>query len=255
MSTKERATVYKIIDEYAAYLKMSAIRQHFPDAVREAELKDASYEEFLRILLQKEWDKRQQSGKESRIRIAEFPYKKYLEDIVVADLPEDAQKKFKTLSSLDFIKDCQNIILAGNPGTGKTHLAIGLGIKACLQGYRVLFTTVPLLVNQLKESRSQKMLRAFGNKFAKYDLVIADELGYISFDKEGSELLFTHLSLRCGRKSTIITTNLSFERWSEIFHDPVVTAAMVDRLTHKSHLVNMNGNSFRLKETKAWMQT
>lgn len=255
MSTKERRTVYKTIEEYAAYLRISAIKQNFAEVIKNAELKDLSYEEFLLILLQKEWDKRQQSGQESRIRIAEFPYKKYLEDISVDDLPEDARKKFKTLTSLEFIQDRQNIILAGNPGTGKTHLAIGLGIKACIEGYRVLFTTVPLLVNQLKESRSQKILRAFGNKFAKYDLVIADELGYISFDKEGSELLFTHLSLRSGRKSTIITTNLSFERWSEIFHDPVMTAAMVDRLTHKSYLINMNGNSFRLKETKAWMQT
>jgi DNA replication protein DnaC len=254
MTGRERKTVYRTIEEYAVYLKMAAIRHHFAEVIQEAELKSLSYEEFLLTLLQKEYDKRQQSGKESRIRIAEFPYKKYLEDLVVEDLPEDARQKFKTLSSLDFVKDGQNVILAGNPGTGKTHLAIGLGIKACLEGYRVLFTTVPLLVNQLKESRSQKMLRAFGNKFAKYDLVIADELGYISFDKEGSELLFTHLSLRCGRKSTIITTNLSFDRWSEIFHDPVVTAAMVDRLTHKSYLVNMNGNSFRLKETKAWMQ-
>lgn len=254
MTSRERKTIYRTIEEYAVYLKMAAIRRHFTEVIAEAELKSLSYEDFLLTLLQKEYDKRQQSGKESRIRIAEFPYKKYLEDLVIEDLPEDARGKFKTLSSLDFIKDGQNVILAGNPGTGKTHLAIGLGIKACLQGYRVLFTTVPLLVNQLKESRSQKMLRAFGNKFAKYDLVIADELGYISFDKEGSELLFTHLSLRCGRKSTIITTNLSFERWSEIFHDPVVTAAMVDRLTHKSYLVNMNGNSFRLKETKAWLQ-
>lgn len=254
MTARERKNTYRIIEEYAIYLKMPAIRRHFAEVITEAELKSLTYEEFLLTMLQKEYDKRQQSGKESRIRIAEFPYKKYLEDLIIEDLPEDARGKFKTLSSLDFIKDGQNIIFAGNPGTGKTHLAIGLGIKACLQGYRVLFTTVPLLVNQLKESRSQKMLRAFGNKFAKYDLVIADELGYISFDKEGSELLFTHLSLRCGRKSTIITTNLSFERWSEIFHDPVVTAAMVDRLTHKSYLVNMNGNSFRLKETKAWLQ-
>jgi DNA replication protein DnaC len=254
MTGRERKTVYRTIEEYTVYLKMAAIRHHFAEVIQEAELKSLSYEEFLLTLLQKEYDKRQQSGKESRIRIAEFPYKKYLEDLVVEDLPEDARQKFKTLNSLDFVKDGQNVILAGNPGTGKTHLAIGLGIKACLEGYRVLFTTVPLLVNQLKESRSQKMLRAFGNKFAKYDLVIADELGYISFDKEGSELLFTHLSLRCGRKSTIITTNLSFDRWSEIFHDPVVTAAMVDRLTHKSYLVNMNGNSFRLKETKAWLQ-
>ncbi|WP_031517634.1 ATP-binding protein, partial [Desulfofalx alkaliphila] len=88
----------------------------------------------------------------------------------------------------------------------------------------------------------------------KYDLVVADELGYISFDKEGSELLFTHLSLRAGRKSVIITTNLSFDRWDEIFQDPVMTAAMIDRLTHKAYIVNMNGNSFRLKETKQWIE-
>ena len=90
-------------------------------------------------------------------------------------------------------------------------------------------------------------------EFWKYDLIIADELGYISFDKEASELLFTYLSLRAGRKSTIITTNLSFERWDEIFKDPVMTAAMIDRLTHKSYIVNMNGNSYRLKETKRWL--
>jgi len=136
---------------------------------------------------------------------------------------------------------------------GKTHLAIGLGIKACLSGYKVLFVTVPLLINQLKESRSQQILTRMEGKFEKYDLVIADELGYISFDKEGSELLFTHLSLRAGRKSTIITTNLSFDRWEEIFSDAVMTAAMIDRLTHKSYLLNMNGNSYRLKETKEWL--
>jgi DNA replication protein DnaC len=91
-------------------------------------------------------------------------------------------------------------------------------------------------------------------RFEKYDLVIADELGYISFDRQGSELLFTNLSLRAGRKSTIITTNLSFDRWEEIFSDPVMTAAMIDRLTHKSYIVNMNGASYRVKETKEWLE-
>ena len=132
-------------------------------------------------------------------------------------------------------------------------LAVGLGIKACMAGYKVLFATVPLLINQLKESRSERTLIRLESIFEKYDLVIADELGYISFDKEGSELLFTHLSLRAGRKSTIITTNLSFERWDEIFSDSVMTAAMIDRLTHKSYILNMNGNSYRLKETKEWL--
>ena len=137
---------------------------------------------------------------------------------------------------------------------GKSHIATGLGIKACLAGYKVMFATVPLLINRLKESRLGKTLQIFESRFEKYDLVIADELGYISFDKEGSELLFTYLSLRAGRKSTIITTNLSFERWDEIFSDSVMTAAMIDRLTHKSYMINMNGSSYRLKGTKKWLK-
>jgi DNA replication protein DnaC len=105
----------------------------------------------------------------------------------------------------------------------------------------------------LKELKSNKSLRGYQNKLSKYDLVILDEFGYISADKEGAELLFTHISLRTGQKSTIITTNLSFDRWGEIFGDPVMTAAMTDRLTHKSYVVNMNGNSYRMKETKDWL--
>ncbi len=245
--------IHQDIENFAAYLKMPVLKSGYREAIQEANAKEVSYDQFLWELLQRECDRRQENAKQNRVRRAAFPYKKYLEDIIANDLPEDANKKFKTLSSLDFISTGQNVIMAGNAGTGKTHLAIGLGIKACLAGYKVFYATVPSLINQLKESRSERTLRAFENKFEKYDLVIADELGYISFDKEGSELLFTNLSLRAGRKSTIITTNLSFERWDEIFLDPVLTAAMVDRLTHKAYIVNMNGNSFRLKETTEWV--
>ena len=252
MITKQELKGY--IGDYCKELRLPAMRRNFEEDVREANLKNYTYEEFLYYLLQRERDLRRENGKKNRIRLANFPMKKHLEDLVVMELSEDARRKLKTLSSLEFIKTGQNVILAGNAGTGKTHIAIGLGIKACMEGYKVLFTTVPLLVNQLKESRSARVLRAFENKFEKYDLVIADELGYISFDREGSELLFTHLSLRAGRKSTIVTTNLSFERWEEIFKDPVMTAAMIDRLTHKSYIVNMNGNSYRLKETKRWLE-
>lgn len=242
------------IQRFSKDLKLPTIRQHFEDQIKEAAQKDASYEEFLGLLLQKEWDARQETAQYNRIRRAEFPYKKYLEDLSILDLPEDAQKKYKILRTLDFIKEGRNVILAGNPGTGKTHMGIGLGMKACLEGYKVWFTTVPLLINQIKECRSERTLRAFQNRFENYDLVIADEMGYISFDKEGAELLFTHLSLRAGQKSTIITTNLSFERWAEIFQDPVMTAAMIDRLTHQAYLVNMNGNSYRMKQTKEWLE-
>lgn len=110
-------------------------------------------------------------------------------------------------------------------------------------------------INQLTECRSSKTLRSFQNRFEKYDLVILDEFGYISSDEEGAELLFTNLSLRTGRKSTIVTTNLSFDRWGEVFIDPVMTAAMTDRLAYKSFMVNMNDNSYRLNETKQWLDS
>lgn len=243
-----------IIFQYCKDIKLPTIRECFQEQIESANRLDISYDTFLAELLQKEWDARRQTAQFNRIRRAKFPYKKYLEDLSVNDLPEDAQKKYKQLKTLQFIKEGRNLILAGNPGTGKTHTAIGLGIKACEEGYSVWFTTVPLLINQMKECRSERTLRAFQTRFEKYDLVIVDEMGYISFDKEGAELLFTHLSLRAGRKSTIITTNLSFERWGEIFQDPVMTAAMIDRLTHQAYLVNMNGNSYRMKETKAWLE-
>jgi DNA replication protein DnaC len=246
--------VFENIKSCTEYLKLPSVRKHFIEEAKEAVTDNIDYEEYLRRLLQRETDVRLEHAKQKRIHQANFTFKKYLEDIIVEELPADAQKKFKTLKTLDFIDKGQNVILAGNPGTGKTHLSIGLGLKACMSGYRVLFTTIPLLITQLKESRSEKNLRSFEHKFENYDLVITDELGYISFDKEGSELLFTCLSLRASRKSTIITTNLSFERWDEIFQDPVMTAAMIDRMTHKAYIVNMNGNSFRLKETETWIQ-
>jgi len=241
------------IKEITKYVRLPGVRRYLADEIKEANTKDLSYEDFLYNLLLKEYDLRLESGKKNRIRLAGFPYRKYLEELSIEDLPPDARKRLKVLKSLDFIEQAQNVILAGSPGTGKTHLSIALGIKACMAGYRVLFATIPLLINQLKESRSEKTLRRLETNFEKYDLVIADELGYISFDKEGSELLFTHLSLRAGRKSTIITTNLSFERWDEIFSDSVMTAAMIDRLTHKSYILNMNGSSYRLKETREWL--
>lgn len=251
---KSQKVIYKEIEEYTKVLRLPEIRKTFVEYAKMANSQDTSYEKYLHLLLENECERRILNAKESRIRQSEFPYKKHLEDIIIPHLPEDGQKKLKILKSLEFIKQGQNVILAGNAGTGKTHMAIGLGIAACMEGYKVWYTTVPLFVNHLKECRSQQLLRRFEGRFIKYDLVILDELGYISFDKEGAELLFTHLSLRAGRKSTIVTTNLSFERWSEIFHDPVMTAAMVDRLTHKSYMVNMNGNSYRYKETKEWME-
>jgi len=247
-------TIEERITEYTKKLHLPEIRKNYKALATEAENDNLPYQEYILQLLEKENDRRNENRKLNLIRRAGFSTKKYLEDLQVEFMPNDGKRKLKALKTLDFIREGQNVILAGNPGTGKTHLAIALGIKACMEDYKVLFTTVPYLITKLKESRSLKTLRQIENQFLKYDLVICDELGYISFDKEGSELLFSNLSLRTGKKSTIITTNLSFDRWQEIFKDPVLTAAMVDRLTHKAYIVNMNGNSYRLKETKEWLK-
>jgi len=247
----------KIVDETKDYIKalrLAGIRGDLKERVGEAYKKEIPYEEFLRDIFRKAYDIRKENSRKRRIKMAKFPYKKYLSEVMIEHLPDSAKEKYKELKTLKFIEESRNIIFSGNPGTGKTHLSIGLGMKACNKGYKVFFATVPQLINTLKETRSEKRLRSFEKKFEKYDLIILDELGYISFDKEGSELLFSFLSLRAERKSTIITSNLSFDRWNEIFNDPALTAAMVDRLTHKSYVLNMNGNSYRMKETKEWLK-
>lgn len=247
-------TIEEKIKAYTKDIRLPGIRKNYKTLVEEFKGKNTDYTLFLYKLLEIEYGSRVKSRKESRIRQAGFPYKKYLEELKNDELPKEAQNKLSELTSLKFIPQGRNIILSGNPGTGKTHISIGLGIKACQRNYKVLFTTVPRLITQIKECRSEKTLRQFENRFEKYDLVICDEFGYISFDKEGAELLFSHLSLRAGIKSTIITTNLSFDRWHEIFGDTVLTSAMVDRLTHKAHIINMNGKSYRTKETLKWLK-
>lgn len=242
------------ITRYSKELRLPVFRNEFEQIAQEAAKDQADYETFLLRIMEREYDTRLENRKKAQIRLAGFPAKLYLHDLKRDLLPIDAAAKLTMLERLDFVASGQNIILAGNPGTGKTHIAIGLGLKACLQGYRVYFTTIHGLLTQLRESHSQRTLRQMEQRFEKYDLVICDEFGYISFDKEGAELLFNHLSLRAGRKSTIVTTNLGFDRWNEIFGDQVLTAALVDRLTHKAHLVNMNGESYRLRETKEMMK-
>lgn len=182
-----------------------------------------------------------EARRKQRIRLTGFPELKYLQELVRIELPKDAQTALPELENLEFIKEGRNIVFCGNPGTGKTHMSIGLGIKACLEGYTIFFTSVPRLLTQNSECRSQKSLRLFELRFQNYDMVICDEFGYVSCDKEGEELLFNHLPLRAGKKATINTTNLAFDRWREIVKDKVLVVAMIDRLAHKAYLINING--------------
>jgi DNA replication protein DnaC len=241
------------IKQQAKQLKLSYISNHIEDHYDDYYEHIDEIEAFLSNLFEYELAHRHENGIKRRIKLAKFPYFKYLDELELSLLPKNAQKQYHTLKSLQFIEEKQNVILAGNPGTGKTHLAIGLGIKAAQEGHKVYFAHVPSLIVELKETQSERKLHRFKSKINKYDLIILDELGYISFDKEGAELLFNLISSRCEKKATIFTTNLSFDRWDEIFHDPIITAAIVDRITHKSHVVNMNGTSYRYRQQESFI--
>ena len=175
---------------------------------------------------------------------------KYLEELKREELPLEGQMILPEVETLDFIKKGRSIVMYGNPGTGKTHTAIGLGIKACLEGYSVFFGSVPHLLTMIREAKTEKTLRNLGIKFERNDLVICDELGYVGFDKESAEMLFNHLSLRTGKKSTIITTNLPITRWEEVLKDKVLCSVLVDRLCHKLYLVNDDGYIISNKRNK-----
>ena len=238
------------VSESAKSLNLTWIAKNAEELIREAKESRMPPAEFLDDVLAKEVIYRLDNRVQRKIREAHFPLRKYLQDLDLSEYDTVCSREIEDLSCLDFIHDGRNVILIGNPGRGKTHLAIGLGIAACLADMRVLFTNVPNLVIELKEAMSQNQVTAYRRKFANYDLVIIDELGYVSFDKQGNEILFNLLSNRNDNGSMIITTNLAFEKWEEVFHDTNLTAALVDRLTHKAHVLDMSGDSFRLKETK-----
>ena len=244
----------EMIMNYAKELKITVLREQMEDFMTLATTESWSYRTLICRILEKEIELRNENRRRQRVRSAGFPQMKYLQELVREELPKDAYIVLPELETLDFIRQGRNIVLYGNPGTGKTHIATALGIKACMEGYTVFFTSVPHLLTQIRECRSQKSLRQLEIRFEKYDMVICDEFGYVSCDKEGGGLLFNHLSLRAGKKATIITTNLAFSRWGEIVKDKVLVAAMVDRLTHKAFLVNMSGQSYRVKETQNMMQ-
>ena len=246
----ENLSEKELTTEYARELKMAVMRDELDDFITLGTDQNWSYRTLIYQILAKEVEVRTENRRKQRVRRAGFPELKYLQELVREELPKDAQTALPELETLDFIKEGRNIVFCGNPGTGKTHLSIGLGIKACLEGYTVFFTSVPHLLTQIRECHSQKSLRQMEIRFQRYDMVICDEFGYVSCDKEGGELLFNHLSLRAGKRATIITTNLAFNRWGEIVKDKVLVAAMVDRLTHKAYLINMNGQSYRVKETE-----
>lgn len=240
----------EFIIKYIKELKLPTVKDSLDDLVTDATAENWGYRKFLRMLFQREVEQRIENRKYMRIKKANFAQMKYLQELVREDLPADGRNLLPEFETLNFIREGRNIVMYGNPGTGKTHIAIGLGIKACMEGYNVYFTSVPHLLTQIREAKTNKTLQQLENRFGKYDLVICDEMGYVGFDKDGAEMLFNLISTRTGTRATIITTNLPFTRWEEIIKDKVLCSALVDRLCHKAHLVNMTGQSYRVRETQ-----
>ena len=244
------------IKEMCGILKLSYIGNNYEEEITEAKQTNLEFEDFLTKLLRQEMIQRKENGILKRIKEAKFPYKKYLEDFDRKIYKKEFEAEFKELETLNFIEKKENIILIGTPGAGKTHYAIALGIKACMEGKSVLFASVPNLIIELKEAMSKSQLSVYKRRFEKFDLVILDELGYVSFDKEGCEILFNLLSNRNDKGSIIITTNLTFDRWEEIFKDAMLTGAMVDRLAYKAHILDISRDvSHRYEETASWKKS
>jgi DNA replication protein DnaC len=207
-----------------------------------------THEQFLQLLIEQEVQNREQNTLKQRLRQARFPAEKTLSEFDFTAMPHLNKPLILKLAQGDYLSKSENIVLLGNSGTGKTHLAIALGMEACRQGKRVAFYTAADLVTLLMETNAQYQLSRLETRLKKLDLLIVDELGYLALDENGAKLLFSLFAGRYERKSLIVTTNLPFEQWETIFKDAAMTAALVDRLTHHCHLLEMNGDSYRFRQ-------
>jgi len=244
------------IAELAIKLRMPYCRDNWRQLIDEAKHTKQDYTTFLENLLESEWRQRLENSQTRRIKDAKFPLKKYLVDFKREKYDEVFIPKFEELDTLRFIENKENIIIIGTQGAGKTHYSIALGIAACMKGHSVLFASVPNLIVELKETLATNHMTSFRKRFQKYDLVILDELGYVSMDKSACELLFNLISSRNERGSIIVNSNLTFDRWEEVFKDPTLTGALIDRLAHKAHVLDISRDKGgRFEETIAWLDS
>lgn len=245
-----------MITELCTKLRLSYSRNNWEQLIKEAHHLGQDHATFLENLLNAEWHHRLENGQARRIKEARFPIKKYLVDFKRDKYDPLFVPKFDELDTLEFINNRENIILLGTSGAGKTHYAIALGIAACMAGKSVFFASVANLIVEMKETMNAGQMSFFRKRFERYDLVILDELGYVSMDKSSCETLFNLISSRNDKGSIIVTSNLTFDRWEEVFKDPTLTGALIDRLAHKAHVLDISREKGgRFEETIAWLDT
>lgn len=233
---------------YARQLKLPTFAK-YPDVLRRAR-PEARFEELLLELMKAESAQRQENQNRRRLKAAGFPYTKTLDELDLSRYDGNLSDVFvNELASCRFISERKNVVMVGNPGRGKTHMAIGLGLKACALGMSVLFKNAATLSTELAEAKDHYVLGKLEKRIRQADLLILDEMSYVSFDRFQSELLFKVVSDRSERGSVIVTTNLAFSQWTDLFENTAMVPALVDRLTFKSYVLDMNGDSYRLDQT------
>jgi DNA replication protein DnaC len=230
-------------------LKLSTMFSRLEEHIRQASETHQSYEEFLLGLTDSELQVRAANRLKRRLKEARFPLMKTLDTFQCEQAVGLDARQIQELSTGEYIRQHHNVIFLGNSGTGKTHLATALGIEACKEGFRTRFVTGCGLVNELVEAQEERVLSRLLKRYASYDLLILDELGYVPFSKIGAELLFQVLAERHERKSVIVTSNLGFADWTQIFGEANLTAALLDRLTHRASILTCSWSSYRLQDT------
>lgn len=229
-------------------LKLEKMRSFLPNYLEEITNKKIPFQKAFLELTNKEIEYRNERASKIQITVSAFPYEKELKDFDFDYQPSIDKDKIEDLNTLRFIEKHENILFVGSSGVGKTHLATSIGITAARKRYSVYFISCHDLITQLNKAHYENKLENRIKHFCRYELLIIDEIGYLPVDKQGANLLFQLIAKRYEKRSTIITTNMVFSKWGEVFSDNTLANAILDRLLHHSHVINISGNSYRVKD-------